>query len=60
MRICVTSSEEAERIINEKEYADYVKISSNGDTVYLVCVPVYSGPLALSASEIQFNFKIIN
>ena len=60
MRICVTSSEEAERIINEKEYADYVKISSNGDTVYLVCRSVYSGPLALSASEIQFNFKIIN
>ncbi len=60
LRICVTSSAEAERIINEKEYADYVKISSNGDTVYLVCQPVYSGPLALSASEIQFNFKIIN
>ena len=60
MRICVTSSEEAERIINEKEYADYVKISSNGDTVYLVCRPVYNGPLALTASEIQFNFKIIN
>ena len=60
MRICVTSSGEAERIINEKEYADYVKISSNGDTVYLVCRPVYSGPLALSESEIQFNFKIIN
>ncbi|WP_044975631.1 hypothetical protein [Ruminococcus sp. HUN007] len=59
MRICVTSSEEAQRIINEKEYADYVRISSNGDTVYLVCRPVYSGPLELSASEIQFNFKII-
>ena len=60
MRICVTNSAEAEQIINEKEYADYVKISSNGETVYLVCQPVYSGPLALSASEIQFNFKIIN
>jgi hypothetical protein len=59
MKICVTSSEEAERIIREKEFADYVKISSNGDTVYLVCRTVYNGSLALSASEIQFNFKIL-
>ena len=59
MRICVAGSSEADNIIREKEYVDYVKIYSNGDTVYLACLPDYSGSLALSASEIQFNFKII-
>ena len=59
MRICVAGSSEVDSIIREKEYVDYVKIYSNGDTVYLACLPDYSGSLALSASEIQFNFKII-
>lgn len=60
MRICVAGSSEAEAIIKEKEYAEYEQIYSYGDTVYLACLPdISNDPLALSANEILFNFKII-
>lgn len=60
MRICVAGSAEAEEIINSDQYSRYERIYSNGDTVYLACLPSDSpDPLTLSISEILFNFKVI-
>ena len=61
MKICVAGSSEAEKIMQEKEYAAYEQIYSFGDTIYLACLPDNgSNPLSLSPGEILFNFKIIS
>jgi len=59
MRICVAGTKETEELIRKKEYSQYLQVSSSGDTIYLACLPAAGGPLALSSSEIMFNFKII-
>lgn len=60
LKICVTSSEEANSIIKEKNYEKYEQMYSNGDTVYLICLPDHNiDPLIPSESRVQFNFKVI-
>jgi len=59
MRLCVTGSEEADEIERKKDYAEYVKASSFGDTTYLACLPHTNSPLLLTSTEIKPYLRII-
>lgn len=61
MKICVVDTDEAEQIMNDRNYEHYEQIYSYGDTVYLVCIPENNDePLIPTISEVQFNFKLVS